>query len=91
MPLLLRPLPYHVAVTAILERESPQAFAALGAAPAGGAELDQALLRSTYRLDPESHPAAHAQLARAADALGVTVPVELYAGESGVRSARSRR
>ncbi|GAA1537143.1 M48 family metalloprotease [Nocardioides humi] len=81
----LRPLPYHVAVTSILERETPKAFAALGSAPAGGVELDQALLRSTYRLDPASHPEAHAQLARAAEALGVTVPVELYAGESGGR------
>lgn len=81
----LGPLPYHVAVTSILQRETPKAFAALGSAPVGGAELDQALLRSTYRLDPSSHPEAHAQLARAAEALGVTVPVELYAGESGGR------
>ncbi|GAB4006732.1 M48 family metalloprotease [Nocardioides ultimimeridianus] len=85
MPHPLRPLPYHVAVTSILEREVPRAFAALGDAPAGGAELDQALLRSTYRLDVASHPEIHAQLGRAAQALGIEVPVELYAGESDGR------
>ncbi len=79
----LTPLPYHSAVTTILESEHPKAFAALRSGPIGGDDLDQALLRSTYRLDPTSHPEAHAQLARAAEALGVTVPVELYAGESG--------
>ena len=79
----LKPLPYHSAVTRILESEHPKAFAALHSGPIGGDDLDQALLRSTYRLDPTSHPGAHAQLARAAEALGVTVPVELYAGESG--------
>ena len=78
----LKPLPYHSAVTTILESEHPKAFAALRSGPIGGDDLDQALLRSTYRLDPTSHPGAHAQLARAAEALGVTVPVELYAGES---------
>ena len=79
----LTPLPYHSAVTTILESEHPKAFEALRSGPIGGDDLDQALLRSTYRLDPTSHPEAHAQLARAAEALGVTVPVELYAGESG--------
>ena len=78
----LKPLPYHSAVTTILEGEHPKAFAALRSGPIGGDDLDQALLRSTYRLDPTSHPEAHAQLTRAAGALGVTVPVELYAGES---------
>lgn len=81
----LKPLPYHAAVTTILEREHPKAFAALRSSPIGGEDLDQALLRSTYRLDPSSHPDVHAQLTRAARALGVAVPVELYAGESAGR------
>ena len=41
-------------------------------------ELQEALLRSAYRLDPASHAAVHAAAARAADALGVTVPVVIY-------------
>lgn len=77
----LRPLPYHEAVTAILERENPQAFAAMSPGPTGGPELDAFLLRSTYRLDPASHPAPHEALARAAGALGVAAPAELYVTE----------
>ncbi len=41
-------------------------------------ELQEALLRSAYRLDPASHPAVHAAATRAAAALGVTVPVAIY-------------
>ncbi|MEI5673734.1 MULTISPECIES: M48 family metalloprotease [unclassified Nocardioides] len=75
-------LPYHRAVADVLEREHPASVAALtaGAGP-DGAELDQSLLRSTYRLEPEAHPEVHAAAAGAADALGVGVPVEVYAVE----------
>lgn len=84
------PLPYHRVVADILARENPQAFAALlGSAqrptsatdPAATDQpsLDQALLRSTYRLDASAHPQVHAALTRAAEALGVAVPVEAYA------------
>lgn len=82
---MLRPLPYHEDVTAILERENPAAFAALGAAPTGGEELDAFLLRSTYRLDATSHPGPHTALVRASTALGVTAPAELYVAEGGGR------
>ena len=70
---LLTPLPYHRAVADILERENPASFALAAARRRRGApsdELDQALLRSTYRLDPTAHPEPHAALARAAAALG---------------------
>ncbi|CAN5454566.1 M48 family metalloprotease [soil metagenome] len=82
----LSALPYHRVVADLLERENPRAFAAL--LPTGatqGSELDQSLLRSTYRLDAAAHPEAHAALARAAGALGLTVPVELYADENPQR------
>ncbi len=69
--------------------EPPTPAAAPASAPSGDAavapisitapdELQEALLRSAYRLDPASHPAVHAAATRAASALGVTVPVVVY-------------
>jgi hypothetical protein len=51
--------------------------------PAAGAdpELDEALLRHTYRLDEDGHPELHAAGRRAAEALGLEVPIEYYQGE----------
>ena len=81
----LRPLPYQTAIAAVLEAEHPQAFAALRPAAGGGGEVHDALLRHAYRLDPAGHPDAHDAVARAAAALGVTVPVDVFAfeGEAG--------
>ena len=80
----VRPLPYHSAVTDVLERENPRAFASLRPAPSSpSTELDQLLLRQAYRLDPTAHPDVHDAVRRAAEALGVTVPVEIYADEAG--------
>lgn len=76
----LAALPYHREVADVLERENPASFAALRPQGSGpGAGLDDALLRSTYRLEPESHAGAHAALARAGAALGVSATLELYA------------
>ncbi|WP_421742710.1 M48 family metalloprotease [Cellulomonas sp.] len=78
------PLPYHRDAAALLERENPVAFGSLRprvSAPSG--ELDQLLLRQTYRVDPVAHPEVHAAVQRAADALGVTVPIEIYVDEGG--------
>ncbi|WP_193615143.1 M48 family metalloprotease [Nocardioides lijunqiniae] len=78
----MTPLPYHRGVADVLEREHPESFRALAARSGHGRDdLEQALLRSTYRLEASSHPEVHAAVARAADALGVTVPVEVYADE----------
>lgn len=78
------PLPYHRVVADLLERENPHAFRALIPDPATDATvLEQALVRSTYRLDPGAHADVHTAVARAAEALGVEVPLELYADESG--------
>jgi hypothetical protein len=84
----LRPLPYHRDVAAILEAEQPTAFTAL--LPSAGAtttaEVQDALLRHAYRLDPSGHPEPHAAVARAAQALGVTVPIDLFAFEGALAS-----
>ncbi len=82
----VRPLPYHYAITDILERENPKSFSSLRPTRSPGAtsgQLDQALLRHAYRLDAQGHPEVHGPVQRAADALGVTVPVEVYADEAG--------
>lgn len=78
----MRPLPYHLAVAETLEREHPVSFAALRDGTTAE-RPDQSLLRTTYRLEAGSHPAVHAAVDRAADALGVEVPVEVYADEGG--------
>jgi len=74
------PLPYHREVAALLERENPASFAAL--APTTRVlddELDQSLLRSTYRLEAAAHPRVEVATSRATAVLEVTVPVEAYA------------
>ena len=57
------------------------------AAPTGSttptAELEQLLLRQTYRVDPVAHAEVHATVQRAADALGVVLPIEIYVDEGG--------
>jgi hypothetical protein len=80
--MILRPLPYHRDVAAILEIEQPKAFAALIPSEAGStSDVHEALLRHAYRLDPIGHPMPHAAVARAAKALDVTVPIDLFAFE----------
>lgn len=82
MDSILRPLPYHRDVAAILEAEHPKAFAALVPSTAESTStVHETLLRHAYRLDPAGHPGPHAAVARAAEALGVTVPVDLFAFE----------
>lgn len=76
-----RPLPYHRDVTALLERENPVAIGSLRPAP--GPELGQLLLRQTYRVDATAHLEVHAAVQRAAEALGVIVPLEVYVDEGG--------
>ncbi|MCW2525852.1 MAG: peptidase Ste24p, partial [Pseudonocardiales bacterium] len=87
---VVTPLPYHYAVADLLERENPSSFASLlPAGPASPAvsgdveQLDQALLRKAYRLEAAGHPEVHAAARRAAAALGIDVPIEIYASEGG--------
>lgn len=78
----MTPLPYHRSVADTLEREHPASFGALLPQGSTGRDgLDQALLRSTYRLEPASHPEVHEAVGRAADSVGLAVPVEIHADE----------
>jgi hypothetical protein len=80
--LQVSPLPYHRAVADIVARENPASFAVLSRSAQGSADaLDQALLRTTYRLEAAAHPQVHAAVARAATALELAVPVEAYADQ----------
>lgn len=83
MPPPIAPLPYHRAVADILERENPASFRSLlpGGTHPAASELDQSLLRSTYRLEEAAHPEVHSAVRAAASALGITVPLEVYADE----------
>ncbi|MBO3086023.1 M48 family metalloprotease [Cellulomonas fengjieae] len=79
------PLAYHHDVATVLERENPVAFGSLR--PMGPTtELNQLLLRQTYRVDALAHAEVHAAVQRAADALGVVAPVEIYVDEGGQRA-----
>jgi hypothetical protein len=93
---VVAPLPYHYAVAELLERENPSSFASLLPVSANSAtsaispsssgdfdQFDQALLRQAYRLEPAGHPEVHLAARRAATALGIEVPVEIYAGQGG--------
>ncbi|GEL98252.1 M48 family metalloprotease [Cellulomonas terrae] len=76
------PLAYHRDVATTLERENPVAFRSLRPTTPT-AELEQVLLRQTYRVDPVGHAEVHAAVQRAADALGVVLPIEIYVDERG--------
>ena len=95
----LTPLPYHLEIAARLQSLEPRGWAVFVSAirqePATAAEtvpaegdiagddLEQQLLRHAYRMEPEAHPRVHTAARRAADALGLTVPISIYQLESG--------
>lgn len=97
----LSALTYHRDVADRLERDEPNGWAIVsklrndrpsGTATWGddddrpAADPAVALLRSSYRLEPEGHPVVHAALARAAENLGIDRPVAVYQVEGGVEA-----
>jgi hypothetical protein len=78
---LLAPLPYHREVRDYLksqERELWDWFSSARAREDYAEQLRLHLLKSTYRLAPESHAALYASAQAAARALDVAIPVTLY-------------
>jgi hypothetical protein len=75
------PLSYHRSVLGHVRRVDQRAWEVLLPAAGADPELDEALLRHTYRLDESGHPELHAAGRRAAAALGLEVPIEYYQGE----------
>ena len=50
-------------------------------------EVREAMLRQTYRLEPDSHPAVFAACAQAMQKLGVEAPVTIYQAADGMMNA----
>lgn len=86
----LAPLPYHQDVVRYLQDEEPEVWrwACSASAQDEHAKLVRAeLLRQTYRLDEEAHPALHASARVAAKRLGLEVPLHLYQATDGPMNA----
>ena len=77
----LAPLPYHTAVVDYLRVHEPDVWRWANARMSDEqqrASLRAALLRDTYRLEPDAHAEVHAQLASAMARLGIAAPATLY-------------
>jgi hypothetical protein len=77
----LAPLPYHTAVVDYLRLHEPDVWRWANARMTDEQQresLRTALLRDTYRIDPEAHAEVHAQLACAMARLGIAAPATLY-------------
>ena len=86
---ILSPLPYHREIRDYLkteEKELWQWFVSARSKENYAEDLRLSLLKSTYRLTPESHPQLHEQAATAAHALGLTIPVKLYQSQTNAHS-----
>jgi hypothetical protein len=86
---ILSPLPYHREIRDYLkttEKELWDWFVSARSKENYAEDLRLSLLKSTYRLTPESHPQLHEQAAKAAAALGLTIPVKLYQSQAGNQS-----
>lgn len=83
----LEPLPYHVEVREYLksrERELWDWFASAEAKANYRESLRLALLKSTYRLDLESHPELYAQVDEVKARLQLDIPVTLYQAQGSL-------
>ena len=80
---MLEPLPYHLAVRDHLREHAAALFQRFGSdelSATHAEELDLALLKSTYRLEPQSHPGLHELARAAARSVGLDAELELYQG-----------
>jgi hypothetical protein len=80
-PLPLEPLPYHLDVVDHLAAEQPELWGWFSAETHGaeqGEVVRLELLKSTYRLERDAHPALHAAAHEAAAALSLEAPLQLY-------------
>jgi hypothetical protein len=86
----LAPLAYHREVSAYLRVAEPEvwAWAVSNSAQAEHLEgMRAAMLRHTYRLEPEAHPEVHEACGKAMAALGIAAPVTLYQAADGSMNA----
>jgi len=86
----LTPLPYHDAVVRCLRTLEPEVWQWASSAQARAEHSEAvrgALLKETYRLDPDAHPELHKCSVAAAARLGITAPVTLYQSGDGAMNA----
>ena len=82
---ILAPLPYHTALRDYLKAEEPDLWRWFASAQAQAKymeELRLELLKSTYRLHPDSHPGLYEAVSEAKQRLGLEVPVTAYQAQS---------
>lgn len=86
----LSPLAYHRAVVDHLRKAEPEVWAWSSSVKAQQEHIESVraeLLRNTYRLTSQSHPAVQAIAELAAQRLGLSIPVTLYQGGDGSMNA----
>jgi hypothetical protein len=82
---MLQPLPYHLAIRDYLKQCDPRVwnwFALHHEKSEAHEELKFELLKSTYRLSPESHSQIYSIAADAARSLAIDVPITIYQAQS---------
>jgi hypothetical protein len=85
----LSPLAYHRSVLTHVRRSDQRAWESLLPQQAGDPQLSEALLRHTYRLEPENHAALHQAGRRAAAALELEGPIEFFQAQGSTTSNAS--
>jgi hypothetical protein len=84
----LGPLGYHRGVLGYVRRVDHRAWEALLPEAEADPELQDVLLRNTYRLEATSHPGLHEAAQQASEALGLDVEVEFFQAQgSGAPNA----
>ncbi len=86
----LLPLKYHRDLVEYLKQSEPHVWEWASSTSAASQQSDDvrdAMLRQTYRLEPDSHPAVFAACAAAMEKLGIEAPVTIYQAADGTMNA----
>jgi hypothetical protein len=83
----LEPLPYHVDVARYLQTHEAELWAWFSAEKLRAEQSESVrleLLKSTYRLERDAHPALHVGAGEVAAKLGLDAPLTLYQAQGGI-------
>lgn len=81
---MLSPVPYHADLKKFLKEHEPELWQWLASAEAKAAYADELrldLLKSLYRFEPAAHSGLYAQVEKAKESLGLSIPVTVYQGQ----------
>lgn len=81
----MTPLPYHVQISEYLWREHREIWDWYAKQQPAGDQAEAVrfeLLKSTYRIEPETQPELYAQAKSAAETLGLDVPITIYQAQN---------